>query len=89
MALLFVCKTHYFSRFSVKKVGCVLYKRTINIFWLHSGWDDKKVISIVQINVFYAGTEKYPLECVFIYNSISPNVWFLHEHVRVFTLNTV
>ena len=29
---------------------------------------------MVQANVFYAITEKYPLECVFVYKFVSPNV---------------
>ena len=31
-------------------------------------------LSIAQINVFYSVIEKFPLECVFVYNFVSPNV---------------
>ena len=33
-----------------------------------------KIISTVQTNIFYVITEKYPLECVFVYNFVSLNV---------------
>ena len=36
------------------------------------GWS--KGIYIIQTNMFYTVTEKYPLEDVFVYNFISPNV---------------
>ena len=46
---------------------------------------------------FYAIPEKYPLGCVLVYNSVSPNVRlfspqtcciFVCEHVCMFALNT-
>ena len=30
--------------------------------------------NVALINMFYAITEKYPLDCVFVYNSVSPYV---------------
>ena len=42
------------------------------------------------MNVFYAISEKYPLDYVFVYNFLSPYVClFLLEHVRAFVLNIV
>ncbi len=33
-----------------------------------------KIISTVQTNIFYVITDKYPLECVFVYNFVPPNL---------------
>ena len=62
----------------------------LSYFWPHTSpyleWDDQKEArSIVQTNEFYIITEKYPLECVFVYNLVSPNVsLFLPESCCIF-----
>ena len=64
----YLYKRSIFSRFYIPKVWALLMHKNylINFLWPHAsqylGWDDQKlVISIVQTNVFYAVTEKYPL----------------------------
>ena len=60
-------------------VHIILKKYIINFFQPHtlaySEQDEwKKVIAIVQTNVFYTITDKYPLEYVFVYNFVSLNM---------------
>ena len=70
----------FFQILSTQKLGMYIIHENyfINFFprqhtLPYSEWDDQKcVISVVQINVFSIITEKYPLECIFVYNFVPP-----------------
>ena len=77
---------------------CIIHKKYIINFFPqphespYSGWYDHKLY--LQTNISYTDTEKYLLECVFVYNFVSPNVNLLTLQaccifVHVFALDTV
>ena len=76
----FCSRCTFFPDFSFQKLEVHMKHKNyvINFFQLHASLysrqdDQKEIISIVLTNIFYAITEKYSLECVFVYNFLFPN----------------